>query len=257
MTDIYSLASLDNALNDILESQFTIHPFAEIPDAADYESLFANYFAMSQAFPYLQAGSQKDLFFRLMENNEDVPEHIELTTVVGNFLCWDETGGLNPTVGGGLAALPYILETQRFHANILRKDGISLFGKEIKPDYSAVTKDYLMRLYASLASACPVTRVSAMIAFESHANQMISALWGSLAKRFDIDKNKLHYFYMHVGGDDPAEKYHVEMTRKLIQKTIPVAELPTFYEKFTHHYQLNSEWCRDVVKMCQSQSIAA
>ncbi len=109
-------------IEKVIAAHFHQHPFETIPAIANYEIILSNYLAMSQAFPYLQAGSQKDLFFHYMNHNQDAPESIELTTVVGNFLCWDETGGLNLTLASGLKNLPRLLETRRFHLNLLKKD---------------------------------------------------------------------------------------------------------------------------------------
>lgn len=235
-------------ISSIINAHFSEHPFINIPTMANYKNILENYFAMSQAFPYLQAGSQKDLFLHYMNSNQDVPEHIELTSVVGNFLCWDETGALYPTIALGLKALPHILETRRFHSNLLRKDCEFLFNEPIAPQYSAVTKSYLNDLYDGLSSLCQIKRVATMVSFENHANKMISALWDSLIAKFKVKDKALTYFMMHVGGDDPAEAYHVEMTQKLIERTIPEEKLEQFYETFKSSYALHHQWCESVVK---------
>lgn len=242
----------------ILHTEFPSHPFSSIPNQSDYRTLLSNYLAMSQAFPYLQAGSQGDIFFRFMENNQDIPEQVELTTIVGNFLSWDETGGLNLTLASGLKALPRLLETKRFHANMLKQDCITLLGSPVAPDYSSVTRSYLRSLYNGLASECPITRVAMMVSFEAHAHNMIDALWDSLADRFSVPKNKLSYFAVHVGGEDPAEPYHVEMTQLLIEKMVPEHEESTFREKLIDSYRLHAQWCTDVVALsCAGSSVAA
>ena len=211
---------------------FPEHPFRHISNEVNYEKLLANYLAMSQAFPYLQAGSQKEIIFQTI--NEDIPitEEVELTTVVGNFLSWDETGGLNLTLRQGLKGLPRLLETQRFHANLLKNDCALLFGRPLQLDYSTVTKTYLRELYQGLSSVCAVTRVAYMTSFENHANRMIEALWNSISNHFKIEKQQLIYFLAHVGGDDPAEAYHVEMTQKLINKIVTQDKQSLFCEKF-------------------------
>lgn len=60
------------------------HPFDHI-DHPDMEDMMANYLAMSQAFPYLQAGSQKDLFFQYLTSGKPIDRDLEVTTIVGNF----------------------------------------------------------------------------------------------------------------------------------------------------------------------------
>lgn len=240
---------MSSNLDSIVESEFPTHPFISISNPIDFKKLLANYLAMSQAFPYLQAGSQKDIFLQFMDQNKDVPEEVELTTVVGNFLCWDETGGLNLMLARGLKGLPRLLETRRFHANLLRKDCELLFSEPVIPEYSAVTKKYLTKLYDGLASQCAIRRVAYMVSFENHANRMITALWGSVSNHFDVEKKRLSYFLTHVGGDDPAEAYHVEMTEKLISKIVPEEKMPLFHEKFKEAYALHHHWCQAIVDM--------
>lgn len=227
---------------------YSQHPFNAIPQNADYKSILADYLAMSQAFPYLQAGSQKEIVFHHINNNSDIPEDVELTTVVGNFLCWDETGGLYVTLARGLKALPRILETRRFHANLLKKDCGTIFGEEIKPSYSPTTSTYLKKLYDGLSSLCPVTRVAYMVSFENHANTMIDALWSAIVQKFDVEKATLSYFHTHVGGDDPAEAYHVAMTQDLIKKVIKKEDEERFEALLIEAYGLHHQWCADIVK---------
>jgi len=92
---------------------------------------------MSQAFPFLQAGAQKEMIFDVISSASDVPKDYEITAAVMNFLCWDETGGHYAILENGQAGLSRILETSdRFHSNILKKDLLRLFNKEVKPNYS-------------------------------------------------------------------------------------------------------------------------
>jgi len=44
-------------LTETIVANLPSHPFAAIPVKSDYKKLLSNYLAMSQAFPYLQAGS--------------------------------------------------------------------------------------------------------------------------------------------------------------------------------------------------------
>jgi len=235
-----------NNIQGLLAEKFAAHPFSRVPEGADYEKLLANYLAMSQAFPYLQAGSQGDIFNHYIQQGSDIPEHVELTTVVGNFLCWDETGGLMPTVTRGLKALPKILETKRFHANLLKKDCEKLFSKAITPDYSPITREYLSDLYLSLSSVDAIKRVASMVSFEAHANQMITSLWKTISEKFSFSPKSLTYFVMHVGGDDPAEAYHVEMTQKLIDKIVDKENEGIFISHFEKFYARHMKWCHDI-----------
>jgi hypothetical protein len=237
-----------NELDKIIEEYFPEHPFSNIPETVDYQKVLSNLIAYSQAFPYLQAGSQKDIFFHYLEKGEEIPKHVEYTSVVGNFLCWDETGGLYATLVRGLKGLPNILDTDKFHSNILKKDCRKLFNKEIYPEYSQITKEHLIKLYNGLSSLCPVTRTAYMVSFESHAERLITALWESLTQKFKVSKNSLSYFFMHVGGEKPAEFYHVEMTRKLIEKTTVGFE-KDFLEKFKQAYSFHFNWCKDIIRI--------
>src|SRR6266404_2199210 len=81
----------------IVQERFPTHPFAGEIDPNDFESLMCNYLAMSQAFPYIQAGAHKRLAFHYMDAGLDIPQDIEISAVVGAFLVWDETGGWNIT----------------------------------------------------------------------------------------------------------------------------------------------------------------
>lgn len=192
-----------------------------------------------------------------MNKNESVPVDVELTTVVGNFLCWDETGGLYPTIAQGLKALPRLLETKRFHSNLLKADCETIFNKKIEPDFSDTTKTYLLNLYNGLSNNCVVTRVATMISFESHANIMINSLWKSISTWASLSESQLTYFLLHVGGDDPAEKYHVQMTRDLIEKTIPNNKYTEFLTKFLNAYQMHYQWCDDIIRISLKLPTAA
>lgn len=236
-------------LTEHARALFGPHPFAVEMSEDQVASLLPEYLAMSQAFPYLQAGSQRDLIFDAMNHNRDLARDIELTSVVGNFICWDETGGYGQILQGGKAALPDILVTENFHSNLFRKDASQLLGRAIRPNYSATTKQYLHSLYAGLSSKDPLVRCAYMVAFELHAADMIQSLWTTLVKTFKARPDDLEYFRSHVGGEDPAEKYHGEMTGRLIGELIPADRNNRFLDEFDRAYRLSLQWCRDLLRI--------
>lgn len=230
-----------------MRALFGPHPFASQMSGDQVASLLPEYLAMSQAFPYLQAGSQRDLIFDAMHQNRDIGRDIELTSVVANFICWDETGGHGGILRGGKAALPDILLTENFHSNLLRKDAARLLGRAIRPNYSDRTKQYLHSLYAGLSSKDPLVRCAYMVAFELHAADMIQSLWTTLVKTFKARPDDLEYFRGHVGGEDPAEKYHGEMTGRLIGELVQPGLNDRFLNEFGRAYRLSVQWCRDLL----------
>ncbi|MBB4380304.1 GFA family protein [Bradyrhizobium sp. SBR1B] len=226
---------------------FGPHPFAVSMSEDQVASLLPEYLAMSQAFPYLLAGSQRELIFDAIRLNRDIARDIELTSVVANFICWDETGGHGRILKGGKAALPDILSTESFHSNLLRKDASQLLGKAILPNYSARTARYLHSLYAGLSSNDALVRCAHMVAFELHAAEMIQSLWISLACTFKARPDDLEYFSGHVGGEDPAEKYHGEMTGRLTGELVQPNRRDRFLHEFQRAYGLSVQWCRDLL----------
>ena len=234
-------------LTEQARALFGPHPFAAQMSEDQVASLLPEYLAMSQAFPYLQAGSQRDLIFDAMHHNRDIARDIELTSVVANFICWDETGGHGRILQGGKAALPDILLTKNFHSNLLKKDASQLLGRAILPNYTSRTKQYLHSLYAGLSSKDSLVRCAYMVAFELHAADMIQSLWTTLAKAFKAQPDDLEYFRSHVGGEDPAEKYHGEMTGRLIGELVQPDRTDRFLNEFLGAYRLSVQWCRDLI----------
>ncbi len=224
------------------------HPFAAEMSKDQVASLLPEYFAMSQAFPHLQAGSQKDLIFEAIHRNRALPRDVELTSVVANFICWDETGGHSRVLQGGNAALPSILDTDNFHSKLFKKDASRLLGQAIQPNYSTTTSRYLRALYHGFSSTDPIVRCAYMVAFELHAAEMIQALWNTLVKTFDARSDDLEYFRVHVGGEHPAEKYHGEMTSRLISELVSADCNSRFLDEFDRAYRLSLEWCRNLVR---------
>jgi hypothetical protein len=248
-TDCIKISDLvQKNMAEVLSSKYEIHPFSTDISLDNMVDVMGNYLAMSQAFPYLQAGSQKELIFDCIKNGSGVDVQMEVTSVVGNFLCWDETGGHYVLLKDGMPGLPDILNTGKyFHANLLKKDIHKLFGRDVVPIYSLVTQEYLYSLYQGLSSLSPVIRCASMVAFESHASQMISALWNKISILVDLEQDNLIYFKTHVGGDDPAEAYHVKMTSKMIDKIIMLDQVPFFIEEFDKAYKLSYSWCRNLL----------
>jgi hypothetical protein len=239
-------------LATIVRERFPVHPFAGEIDSNNFESLMRNYLAMSQAFPYIQAGAHKRLAFHYMDAGLDIPKEIEISAVVGAFLVWDETGGWKITQDEGVEGLLHLLDTRSlFHSNLLKKDLTRIFGKKLQPYYAPVTRTYLKDLHDGLASLDPVTRCAFMASFETHAERMIDSLWAFVVKRTNIDKEELQYFSTHVGGDDPAEAYHVGMTTNMIANLVPPEDEERFIREFINAYELHIEWCESITGTLQ------
>lgn len=234
--------------NYLSEKISDAHPFNSVI-LDNEELLFSNYLAMSQAFPYLQSGSQKTVFDYYSNTVGDIPKECEITSVVGNFLSWDETGGLYITLRKKMAGIGDILETKKnFHSNHLREDLMKIFSKNIHPIYSIRTRKYLDDLYKGLSSIDHVERCAMMVSFEIHAQKMIDSLWSSVSKNHpEIERDSLKYFYEHVGGDDPAEEYHVKMTEEMISKIADNSKKEeSFVNFFIESYRMHSLWCIDI-----------
>ncbi|MCA3708465.1 MAG: hypothetical protein INF02_01565 [Phenylobacterium sp.] len=240
---------MDNiSIQNELDARFPVHPFSHGIGDHNVENVLVNYLAMSQAFPYLQSGSQAQLILNVIDSDGDVPDAVELTSVVGNFLAWDETGGHQVVMRNGMADLSKILNSRsNFHSNQLRQDIAALLGRDIAPSYSDTTRVYLKSLFDGLADRDHVRRVAYMVAFEFHAGRMIEALWEALVDTFAVDKDNLLYFKIHVGGDDPAEAYHIEMTQSLINKIVTTDEdRRAFLSHVAEAYALNMNWCQSI-----------
>jgi hypothetical protein len=223
------------------------HPFSHGVTSDNVVSLLRNYLAMSQAFPFIQAGAHGKVFAESIECSGDVPATVEGAFVVGSFLVWDEVGGNYCLSSLGIEGLPEILKTgDRFHSNLLKNDMKKLLKTEAQPFYGDITREYLKDLARQLESSDHVERCAAMVAFEHHAHVMIEGLWGSLTTLFGAEKSELTYFRVHVGGDDPAERYHVDMTRRLIDLMVPRESIPRFVESFTECFKSHLVWCEAI-----------
>ena len=233
-------------LDELVEKEFREHPFSQGITKDNFETVIGNFLTLSLAFPYLQSGAQLRLLMHYIDNGLDVPHGVQITAAVGAFLTWDELGGQDLIHQHGYEALPNILDTHNFHSSILRHDIQVILGKEVPPNFSETTKRYLKNLYYGLSNVDPVTRISNMVAFEKHGEPMISGLWADVADLFDIDKDSLMYFKMHVGGPDPAEQYHVALTKRMISEVIKPADWARFVDEFHQAYSANIRWCEDI-----------
>ena len=234
------------SLDEMVEVKFKDHPFSHGISKDNYETVIGNFLSASLAAPYLFGGAQLRLFFHYMENDLDIPHGVQVTTAVGAFMTWDELGGNDLVRKQGNEGLPKILDAHEFHSSILREDMRNLLGKEISPIFSETTKRYLKDLSYGLSNVDPVTRISHMVAFEKHGEPMLNALWSCSANLFNIEKDRLPYFKMHVGGEDPAEKYHVALTQRMISEVIKPGDLGRFIDEFEKAYAANFQWCEDI-----------
>lgn len=243
---------MQNTINDIREINSKLlkeHPFSQVKHKAILEGMFPAYLGMSLAFPYLQAGSQAAGVLSAIKNNRDLDEKYEVTSVVGNFLSWDETGGAYLLERYGKSGLPKILKTRTwFHANVLRKDIEHLTGSAAVVDFSGSTGKYLEVLFDDLSSECPMIRCATMVAFEAHAQVMIESLWNSLIEAYQVEPDGLTYFRIHVGGDDPAERYHTEVTERMIELLVPTEKREVFAQLYINALRNNVNWSRAVVE---------
>lgn len=228
----------------LLRQEFPTHPFEEPLAAERFTSLLAEYLGMSVAFPYLQAGAQQATIMEHVIQDTDVSLDEEITLAVGAFLVADETGVNATLLTEGLPGLPGVLDTRvRFHSALLRKDIGHILGHEVRATYSPPTQTYLLRLAAGLASPDAVQRVAMMVSFEAHAERMITGLWDRISEQFDVRKDDLVYFSTHVGGDDPAEAYHVAMTSNMINRTVTDGDVGAFEHALVSDYRLHLDWC--------------
>lgn len=235
-------------LENIVTKDFPIHPFKTGVSAENEKIVLGHYLAMSEAFPYIQAGAYKDLILNCIRRNTGVEKTVEKTFVVGAFLSFDETGGNYLLRTKGISALPEILQTNRlYHSSLLKQDIQTLLGQESPANYKYPTANYLQKLLENLGSRDHVQRCASMVAFELHAGEMIEALWGSLATLHpEIKKDSLDYFKVHVGGDDPQEEYHKQLTKKMTQDLISQDEEERFLKYFKDAYEENIFWCQSI-----------
>ena len=238
--------ALHEALHAIESRDFGPHPFTTGISGKNLRDVLEQYVVMSTEFPFIQARAIGNAYFHRNDPEAYVPLPVQLTSVVGSFLVFDEFGAHAKVREGGNAALPQILNTQGFHSNLLRADCSAILGEEIGCNASAVTRAYLDQLAADLGATDHIIRIAAMIAFEQHAGSMIDALWQSVAVFYNGNRSNLGYFHTHVGGDDPAEAYHQQMTARLIELCVPAGREEQFLDAFRQCYALNWNWCEEI-----------
>lgn len=243
-------------LQETLDQAFPRHPFAPPLSIDQLRALLPRYLAMSQLFPHLQAGAHHRFALRALRSGVGVPHDQEVTGSVGAFLVFDEFGAWGKTRAAGVAALASITNSAGFHANLLKNDLRALTGHEISPEFDGPTNRYLRRLGHGLSSLDPVSRCAMMVSFERHADRMITALWESIAQAFGVEKEKLEYFRTHVGGDDPAEAYHVAMTTQMIAQLVASDEQERFIDELVDAYGRHVEWCAAIIPEHQARAAA-
>jgi hypothetical protein len=243
------------ALDGQIAEQFPSHPFETGIDKNNFESVISEYLAMSIAFPYIQAGAIYENYKRVNHTSGDTNANLEITSSIASFLVWDEFGGHPLTKKYGDEGLRYLTSVDRnFHSNLLRRDIELLVGKTVEPKQSAVTTKYLDELYDGLSNGSSNHNVAHMVAFEKHASDMIEAMWSAIHRVFGVPKDsKLKYFYEHVGGDSPAEAFHVEMTRKMIGHLVPEQDYEEFLTTCLDAYAASARWCESVISLASCE----
>lgn len=242
-----SVSEIEDHIESLVTKTFPVHPFEEQLDRDRITPLLRRYLAMSAAFPYLQSGAAQRIALRRIEDGEDFSTADEIPFAVGAFLSWDETGGNQQLQEHGMPGLPGVLETRKhFHSALLRQDIRQILGEDVSAKFDEATRRYLVQLSEGLSSLDPVIRVAYMASFEAHAERMINGLWARLVEIFDISKDDLAYFRAHVGGDDPAEAYHVATTAGMIQGIVPDERRDDFFNHLISAYGEHVEWCRQI-----------
>ena len=237
-------AAIIEELSRRISERFPDHPFRGV-NKANFESVSADYLAMSIAFPFIQAGAMHETYKAALRAGGDTDKNAEITGAVGAYLVWDEVGGHKLTLESGNEGLLQLPATRRnYHAHWLRQDLRAILGKDVRPHRSPATARYLDQLFDGLSDARGNRNVAFMIGFESHAHAMITALWDAVCASFDLPHDqRLVYFYGHVGGDEPAEAVHVEMTRMMVAELVPADRREEFIELCLEGYALNFNWC--------------
>lgn len=238
-------AAIIEELSRRINEYFPIHPFRNGVNKDNFETIIADYLAMSIAFPFIQAGAIHETYKAALRAAGDTDKNTEITGAIGTYLVWDEMGGHKLTLEKGNIGLLQLPATRRnFHAHWLRNDIRTILGKDVPPRRSAATAHYLDALLGGLSDARQNRNVAYMIGFECHAEAMISALWDAICLSFNLPHDEqLVYFWGHVGGHSPAEAVHVEMTRMMVAELVPPEQEEEFIKLCVEAYALNFHWC--------------
>ena len=241
-------AAIIEELNRQIGERFPDHPFRNGVNKDNFETVIAEYLAMSIAFPFIQAGAIHETYKAALCAGGDTDKNAEITGAIGAYLVWDEVGGHKLTLERGNDGLLQLPATRRnYHAHWLRRDIRTLLGRDVPPHRSAATTRYLDELLGGLSDARRNRNVAYMIGFECHAQKMISALWDAVCSSFSLPHDeRLIYFWGHVGGDEPAEDVHVEMTRMMVAELVPPDRREAFIELCLKGYALNFHWCEAI-----------
>jgi hypothetical protein len=228
--------------------RFPDHPFQNGVNKDNFETVIAEYLAMSIAFPFIQAGAVHETYKAALRAGGDTDKNAEIVGAVGTYLVWDEVGGHKLTLESGNNGLLQLPATRRnYHAHWLRRDIRTLLGRDVPPHRSAATVRYLDDLLAGLSDVRRNRNVAYMIGFECHAHAMINALWDGMCAAFELPQDeRLVYFWGHVGGEEPAEDVHVEMTRMMVAELVPPEQGEEFIALCLEAYALNFHWCEAI-----------
>ena len=218
---------IENKIDDLIAKKYSQHPYSTSLKLDNIELALSQALAISQSCPYLFAGALNNLLFNCIREGRVIDKKIEATSSVSIFLSWDESGSYNKTKLLGDKALPLILNSDEFHANILKSDLRKIFKKEIVPYYSKNVAAYLKEIASALSNTNDLKRCAALLAFEIHAEIVSKVLWDKIVEIFPyIQKHELAFFELHV-GENPAEELHVEMTKSMIKIVVETCLLYT------------------------------
>jgi hypothetical protein len=239
------LEELDRRIAEL----FPGHPFDRNMNGENFERAIADFLAISIAFPYIQAGAIYENYRRTARSHGDTNRNVEITSAIGSFLVWDEFGGYLLSRKHGDEGLLHLTKTGgNFHSNLLRADIEKVLGKPIEPKWSAASDEYLNALLDGLSDERDSRNVACMIAFEKHAHVVIEAVWDAINRIFGIPKDsRLKYFYEHVGGDAPAEEFHIEMVQRMIGDLVPEQGREEFLAACIAEYAASIRWCEAIV----------
>lgn len=241
-------AALITELNRRIGERFPEHPFRTRLIRDNFPAIIAEYLAMSIAFPFIQAGAMHATYQAALRAGGDTDKNAEITGAVGAYLVWDEVGGHKLTLEEGNQGLLQLFATRRnYHAHWLRQDIRTILGRDVAPHRGAATARYLDDLLAGLSDPRGNRNVAYMIGFECHAQAMIGALWEGIGAAFGLPRDeRLVYFWGHVGGEEPAEAVHVEMTRMMVAELVAPARAEEFIGLCLEGYALNFGWCEAI-----------